>query len=120
MSTKANWQGKTEENLRFLKRVDALQLNLGLTRAAACRRIGVSEAMLSYIRQGKHTVSGKLWEKLVRAEGAAVKGREGLATETLAEGPGGFSPGDEADIRERLDRIEQKLDCLIGKVTRRG
>lgn len=62
-------QGENEENLQFLQRVDEYQYRRGLKRVEACREIGISEGRLSEIRNGKASVSGRMWQKLKIAEG---------------------------------------------------
>lgn len=53
------------------RRVDDYQHRRGILRAPAVREIGISEGLLSEIRNGKRPISSKAWRKLFEAEKAA-------------------------------------------------
>lgn len=80
-------QVKNEENLKFVRRVDSLQVALGKSKAETLAIIGISQAMLSHIRTGKNGVTVKAWAKLEAAErksGIRPKDGEALRIEEVS------------------------------------
>jgi len=56
---------------RFFERVERLQFEQGLSRAAVCKQVGLSVTLLNWIRRGQAPVSERMIYKLGRAERAA-------------------------------------------------
>lgn len=60
--------------IQFMQRIDAIKLRLGISKAAACKMCGFSEATLSYIRNGQQPITAKHYKMLAAAEVKAGSG----------------------------------------------
>jgi hypothetical protein len=64
-------QEETEQNLTFFSRVEKLKLAKAWSWEELSKHLGISRAMIHFIKTGKHKVTTKSWHRLEEAEKAA-------------------------------------------------
>ena len=114
----------------FLDRLEQLRLRQGWSWDECARQIGISKAMIFFIRSGKQDVSTKSWFKLEQAERAAgIASPESAAAATPAQAsPPTPEKVDQPDIAEAVLEMSQQqavafkelrvaLDLLITEVS---
>lgn len=110
-------QAVIEENLHFIRRIEDYQRERGVRRAEACREIGISEARLSDLRNGRAVVSKKFLKKIAEAEARiGLETDVTLANSAIASRPEDQTgrPGQKANMAyQRIKDAEQQLDKLF-------
>lgn len=114
-------QGKKQTHEDFLRRTDALAVNLGMNVSELVPKLKISRAMIFAYRSGNRPITSKAWMKLEAAEAAAgiVRIPPGIGDETtVREDPLPYrtsgleplrSPG-EPTILERMETLQRGYD----------